>query len=92
MTDVETQNMAERLKAALEFRGLSQKDLSEMTGINESCISRYVNNERIPRTDKAIKICDALNVTLDWYVNGYCKRCKRKQDDTCIGCRFRGEG
>lgn len=92
MTAVETENMAERLKAALEFRGLSQKDLSEMTGINESCISRYVNNERIPRTGKAIRICDALNVTLDWYVNGYCKRCKRKQDDTCIGCRFRGEG
>ena len=92
MTTVETQNMAERLKAALEFRGLSQKDLAEMTGLTECCISRYVNNERVPRTDNAIKICDALNVTLDWYVNGYCKRCKRKQDDTCIGCRFRGEG
>ena len=92
MTTVETQNMAERLKAALEFRGLRQKDLAEMTGMSEPAISRYINNERIPRTDTAIKICDALNVTLDWYVNGYCKRCKRKQDDTCIGCRFRGEG
>lgn len=92
MTNLETENMAERLKAALEFRGLSQKDLSEMTGINTSCISRYINNERVPRTDKAIEICNALNVSLDWYVNGYCRRCKRRQDETCIGCRFRGEG
>lgn len=92
MNVVEWHNMAERLKAALEFRDLSQKDLSEMTGLPETTISRYVNNERTPRTDTVIKICDALNVSLDWYVNGYCKRCKRKQDDTCIGCRFRGEG
>ena len=92
MNIVQTHNMAERLKAALDFRGLSQKDLSEITGIAESTISRYVNNERTPKTDKALEICKALNVSLDWYVNGYCRRCMRKQDDTCIGCRFRGEG
>lgn len=92
MNIVETHDMAERLKAALHFRGLSQKDLAEMTGLTESAISRYINNERTPRTDKAIDICKALNVSLDWYVNGYCKRCKRKQDETCIDCRFRGEG
>ena len=34
--------------------------------MTESSISRYVNNERTPRTGTAIKICNVLNVSLEW--------------------------
>lgn len=92
MTLFEKEVMGQRLKAALKFRSMTQKDLADKTNITESSISRLINGERTPRTDTAIKICDALGVSLDWYVNGYCKRCKRKQVVTCETCQYLGEG
>lgn len=92
MNVFEVQNMADRLKAALKYRGLSQKQFAELSGLTESSVSRYLSGERVPRTDTAIKICDILNVSLDWYVNGYCSRCRRRQDDACKECQYRGEG
>lgn len=86
------QVMGRRLKAALKFRSMTQKDLADKTHITEASISRLINGERTPRTDAAIKICDALGVSLDWYVNGYCKRCKRNQDVKCETCKYFGEG
>lgn len=92
MTLFEKQVMGQRLKAGLNFRSMSQRDLAEKIGITETAVSRYTTGSRVPRTDIAIKICDALDVSLDWYVNGYCKRCKRRQDVLCENCKYLGEG
>ena len=92
MTDLYKQAMGQRLKAALKFRSMTQKDLATKTNITEASISRLINGERNPRTDAAIKICDALGVSLDWYVMGYCSRCKRLQDVQCENCKYLGEG
>ena len=92
MTNIEQQVMSRRLKAALKFRSMTQRDLAEKVGITESAISRYITGTRLPKMHIAFKICDALGVSLDWYVNGYCKRCKRNQDVSCETCKYLGEG
>ena len=51
---------ANNLQGELEYSYTSQKELSEMTGITESAISRYVNGERIPSLKNVIKIARAL--------------------------------
>ena len=92
MTEFEKQIMGQRLKAALKFRSMTQRDLATKANLTTSSVCRFVNGERTPRTDAAIKICDALGVSLDWYVMGYCSRCKRLQDVLCENCKYLGEG
>lgn len=38
--------------------------ISERTGIHRNSISRYINNERLPRLDHAYKIASQLNKTV----------------------------
>lgn len=53
-----------KLKKIIEERGISQKQLVEMTGIRPNTISEIVNNQRstINREHLAI-ICKALEIT-----------------------------
>lgn len=54
-----------RISLALDSSGLSRKDLSRITGLTETAISRYINDEREPRIYALKLIADALNVSLD---------------------------
>jgi len=54
-----------RLKEMLEEKGISQKMLSDLTGITESAISHYVKGDRVPRGMNLVKIADALGTTTD---------------------------
>ena len=55
---------ANNLQGELEYSYTSQKELSEMTGITESAISRYVNGERMPSLKNVIKIARALECSV----------------------------
>lgn len=55
-----------KIRLALEMRGMSQKELANKTRMTEISISRYVNDVRTPNA-KAIKtLCKALYVSADW--------------------------
>lgn len=62
----------EKLKAALDQRGVSQKSLAKRTKLTQSAISRWINGERDPEPENLIKIADALDVdygtVLGWFV------------------------
>lgn len=58
--------MGQRLKKALDERGMMQKDLAVKAGVNEMAISRYVHETRIPQTLILIDICKALDISADW--------------------------
>lgn len=61
----------EKLRYALELLGMSQIELSRMTGIDRYTISRYVNGARIPDGNNMIKIFNALwKVIADRGYNG----------------------
>ena len=57
--------MRNNLKKLLTDKNMTQKELSEITGITESAISRYTKENRIPRGDNLIKIARALNVQME---------------------------
>lgn len=47
----------------LKQSNMTQKELSEATGITESAISRYVKGDRLPRGVNLIKLAQALKTT-----------------------------
>lgn len=60
----------DRLNEALRLRNITAADLSRLTGINKSSISRYLSGESIPRSLAIGKMAEALHVSPAW-VLGY---------------------
>lgn len=52
-----------RLAILLKERGMSQKQLAEATNLTPAAVSRYINNERIPRATTIAAIAKALGVS-----------------------------
>lgn len=62
--------MTDRIKELLTQKGITQKELSGLTGITESAISHYVKGDRIPRGANLVKIAKALGTTTDDLLSG----------------------
>lgn len=60
----------DRLNEALKYRNINASQLAERSGLNKSSICRYLNGERIPRSDAIHKMATALNVDPS-YILGY---------------------
>lgn len=60
------QTIGDRIKFSLNIRGMQQKELAKKLNVTEVTISRYVNNERIPRADTIIEMCIIFGVSADW--------------------------
>lgn len=56
---------SERLKKFREEQGLTQVQLSELTGITTRQIQKYEGGQARPRLDAAEKIAKALNISAD---------------------------
>ncbi len=52
------------IRKELERKGLSQKELCNMTGISESAMSKYLTKEGALRSDILTKIARALGVNI----------------------------
>ena len=59
-----------RIKEILSEKNITQKQLSEMTGITQSAISHYMNGDRVPRGTNLLKIARALGTTADDLLSG----------------------
>lgn len=63
MTELELmREFGENLKAELDDAWMSQKELSEYTGISEATISYYIHGERMPSLKNVINIANALDI------------------------------
>lgn len=61
----------ENLKEELTFQGILVKELAVKTGLNQSSLSNYLReNSSIPAADIAVKIAKALNVSVEYLVEG----------------------
>lgn len=58
-------SFGDNLKALLQERGMTQKELARKTGLTEASVSRYVNETRNPKIISAIRIAQALNLPLN---------------------------
>ena len=55
-----------RLADLLKRNGLTQRELAKRTGISESTISRYVNENRVPTNSAIINLSNVLHTTSDY--------------------------
>lgn len=62
--------IAQRIREALDIRGMKQSDLVAATGIGKSSISTYLTGEYEPKQRNIYKIAKALNVSESWLM-GY---------------------
>lgn len=62
--------ISERIFVLLKTKHLSQKELSEYTGLSPAAISSWKANGTNPSADKLIKICEFLNVTPYYLLTG----------------------
>ena len=62
----------ENLKEAMYCKNLTTVQLAALSGINAGTISNYLKTKgSMPPVDKALKLAKALDVTVDFLVNGF---------------------
>ncbi len=55
-----------RIERLLEKRNISQRDLANRIGLDESIVSRIIKGERVPKSDVLANIATALHTTSDY--------------------------
>jgi len=60
------QDFSKRLRRARNYRKLTQDQLEELSGVSRCQISLYERSDRLPTLQSAVKLADALDVSLDW--------------------------
>ncbi|MBA2462099.1 MAG: helix-turn-helix transcriptional regulator [Actinobacteria bacterium] len=57
--------LGERIAEERARRGLSQRDLAELTGTTQSAVSRLEGGGRVPRLDTLLRVANALDCALE---------------------------
>ena len=57
---------ANRLKEAMKEKGLTQQELSNLSGVSKSSISHYINGKNVPDNVQSFKLAKALDVDPGW--------------------------
>ena len=72
MTKLEAfqQHFGERLSKILKEKRMTQSELGSAIGKDKSIISKYISgDDRVPRVETLLAICDALNISTDYFLN-----------------------
>ena len=65
--DPEVANLfVERLRQAMKDRGMSQSELARRIGVRTPTVNQYLCKRKFPMMTTAVRIADALDVSLDW--------------------------
>lgn len=67
-SSVKASIFAKRLQEMLDYRGVNCSQLSKMSGVSRSNISRYLQMTYAPKIENAMKIAEALNVDFEWLI------------------------
>ena len=59
----------EKVTELMKQRNITQKQLSQLSGITESSISRYLHSEQRPRMDIVVNIAKALHVETEYLLD-----------------------
>lgn len=54
-----------RLREAIQYGNISQKELAERLGINPSTVSKYMRLDKFPALDTFANICQILDISAD---------------------------
>ena len=64
LTPYEPTHPGEILKEEIEYRGISQRKLEELSGVKQPVIARMENGTNSPQLDTVLKVLAALGKTL----------------------------
>lgn len=67
-SSVKANIFAKRLQEMLDYRGLNCNQLSKISGVSRSNISRYLQMTYAPKVENAMRISEALNVDFEWLI------------------------
>ena len=59
----------EKVVELMQQKGINQKQLSKISGISESSLSRYIRGEVMPRMDIIVNVAKALQVETDYFLD-----------------------
>ena len=84
-----TMTYGDRIKLARETANLTQEQLGEKLGVTGVTIMRYEKNQREPRQDQFKRLAAALNVDVNWLMNGQTLEERNQGWKDYIAQRFR---
>ncbi|PVD49397.1 transcriptional regulator [Terrimonas sp.] len=64
------QQLSDRILEARKKKGISQQDLGKVAKVHFSNVGKYERGEAIPAADILNRIAKALDVTVDYLLNG----------------------
>ena len=59
------QEIQQRLREAIQYSNVSQKELAEKLGVNPSTVSKYMRLDKYPSLDTFANICEILDLSAD---------------------------
>lgn len=60
---------SDKVKELMRVKNINQKELSQLSGITEASVSRYLTGERTPRMDIIINFARALGVSVEYLLD-----------------------
>lgn len=63
MIDIE--DIQKRLRDAIQYGTISQKELANKLGVNPSTVSKYMRLNKFPSLDTFANLCEILDVSAD---------------------------
>lgn len=61
--------LSQNINTYLNEQGIKKKYVAEKTGISENALNLVLNGKRRLLADEYVKICNALNVPFDRFIN-----------------------
>ncbi len=62
---IRIEDIQKRLREAIEYSNVTQKELAEKLKINPSTVSKYMRLNKYPSLDTFANICEILDVSAD---------------------------
>ena len=62
---INAQEIQKRLRDAIKYSNISQKELADKLGINPSTVSKYMRLDKYPSLDTFANICHILDISAD---------------------------
>ena len=62
---IKIEDIQKRLREAIQYGNISQKELAQKLGINPSTVSKYMRLDKFPSLDTFANICEILDISAD---------------------------
>lgn len=62
---IKIEEIQKRLREAIQYGNISQKELAKKLGVNPSTVSKYMRLDKYPSLDTFANICEILDVSAD---------------------------